>query len=114
MAASADQEVLAHPAAVGRAGTSWMVVGGAALFLAGHVLFKRVIWGVISWPRVVAIAVLLLLLLLAPRVTALALSIVVVLVLVAVAVSDRFSLRGAAVVAGPQGSPDFEQPAPPA
>ena len=92
MAASADQEVLAHPAAVGRAGTSWMVVGGAALFLAGHVLFKRVIWGVISWPRVVAIAVLLLLLLLlAPRVTALALSILVVLVLVAVAVSDRFS-----------------------
>ena len=91
VAASADQEVLAHPAAVGRAGTSWMVVGGAALFLAGHVLFKRVIWGVISWPRVVAIAVLLLLLLLAPHVTALALSIVVVLVLVAVAVSDRFS-----------------------
>ena len=90
VAASADQEVLAHPAAVGRAGTSWMVVGGAALFLAGHVLFKRVIWGVISWPRVVAIAVLLLLLL-APHVTALALSIVVVLVLVAVAVSDRFS-----------------------
>jgi len=91
VAASADQEVLAHPAAVGRAGTSWMVVGGAALFLAGHVLFKRVIWGVISWPRVVAIAVLLLLLLLAPRVTALALSILVVLVLVAVAVGDRFS-----------------------
>ncbi len=91
VAASADQEVLAHPAAVGRVGTSWMVVGGAALFLAGHVLFKRVIWGVISWPRVMAIAVLLLLLLLAPHITALALSIVVVLVLVAVAVGDRFS-----------------------
>ena len=90
VAASADQEVLAHPAAVGRVSTSWMVAGGAALFLAGHVLFKRVIWGVISWPRVVAIAVLLLLLL-APHVTALALTVVVVLVLVAVAVSDRFS-----------------------
>ena len=91
VAASADQEVLAHPAAAGRVGTSWMVVGGAALFLAGHALFKRVIWGVVSWPRVVGIAVLLVLLLLAPHVTALALSIVVVLVLVAVAVSDRFS-----------------------
>jgi len=90
VAAAADQEVLAQPAAVGRAATSWMVVGGAALFLAGHVLFKRVIWGVISWPRVAAIAVLLLLLLLAPHVTALALNIVVVLVLVAVAVSDRW------------------------
>ncbi|MGA2827573.1 MAG: low temperature requirement protein A [Streptosporangiaceae bacterium] len=119
VAASADQEVLAHPGAVGRTAGSWMVIGGPVLFLAGHVLFKRVIWGVISWPRITAIAVLLLLLLvLAPLVLALVLNVMVVLVLVAVAVSDRFSLRGAAVVAGPQGrsqgSPDFEQPAPPA
>ncbi len=90
VAASADQEVLNHPAVVGRAATSWMVIGGAALFLAGHVMFKRVIWGTISWPRVAALAVLLLLLLLlAPHVTALALNIVVVLILVAVAASDR-------------------------
>jgi low temperature requirement protein LtrA len=98
VAASADQEVLNHPAAVGRAATSWMVIGGAVLFLAGHVMFKRVIWGRISWPRVAAIAVLLLLLLLlAPHVTALALNIVVVLILVAVAASDR--LYGRAVPA---------------
>jgi low temperature requirement protein LtrA len=89
VAASADQEVLARPGAVGRLATSCLVIGGAVLFLAGHVLFKRVIWGVISWPRVAAIAVLLLLLLVAPHVTALALNIVVVLVLLAVAVSDR-------------------------
>jgi low temperature requirement protein LtrA len=88
VAASADQEVLNHPAVVGRAATSWMVIGGAVLFLAGHVMFKRVIWGTISWPRVAALAVLLLLLL-APHVTALALNIVVVLILVAVAASDR-------------------------
>ncbi len=94
VAASADQEVLAHPGAVGRAATSWMVIGGAVLFLAGHVMFKRVIWGVIPWPRVAAIAVLLLLLLLAPHVTALALNIVVVLVLVAVAVCDRVYVPG--------------------
>ena len=97
VAASADQEVLNHPAAVGRAATSWMVIGGAVLFLAGHVMFKRVIWGTISWPRVAALAVLLLLLLLAPHVTALALNIVVVLILVAVAASDR--LYGRAVPA---------------
>jgi low temperature requirement protein LtrA len=82
---------------VGRAATSWMVIGGAVLFLAGHVMFKRVIWGSISWPRVVAMAVLLLLLLLAPHVTALALNIVVVMILVAVAASDR--LYGRAVPA---------------
>jgi low temperature requirement protein LtrA len=74
-----------------------MVIGGAVLFLAGHVMFKRVIWGTISWPRVAALAVLLLLLLLAPHVTALALNIVVVLILVAVAASDR--LYGRAVPA---------------
>jgi low temperature requirement protein LtrA len=99
VAATADQEVLAHPAAVGRVSTSWLVVGGAVLFLAGHVLFKRVIWGAISWPRLAAVAVLLLLLFLAPHITALALSIVVVLVLVAVAVSDRFYRGGGAVAA---------------
>ena len=95
VAATADQEVLARPGAVGRVATSCLVIGGAALFLAGHVLFKRVIWGVISWPRAVAIAVLLLLLPVAPHITALALSIVVVLVLLAVAVSDRVLSREA-------------------
>ena len=95
VAAAADQEVLARPGAVGRVATSCLVIGGAALFLAGHVLFKRVIWGVISWPRAVAIAVLLLLLPVAPHITALALSIVVVLVLLAVAVSDRVLSREA-------------------
>jgi low temperature requirement protein LtrA len=95
VAATADQEVLARPGAVGRVATSCLVIGGAALFLAGHVLFKRVIWGVISWPRAVAIAVLLLLLPVAPYIAALALSIVVVLVLLAVAVSDRVLSREA-------------------
>jgi low temperature requirement protein LtrA len=97
VAATADQEVLARPGAVGRVATSCLVIGGAALFLAGHVLFKRVIWRVISWPRAVAIAVLLLLLPVAPHITALALSIVVVLVLLAVAVSDRVLSREAHV-----------------
>ena len=95
VAAAADQEVLAHPAAVGHLSTSCLVIGGGVLVLAGHVLFKRVIWGVISWPRVAAIAVLLLLSLLAPHLTALALNIAVVLVLLAVAVSDRVYARQA-------------------
>ena len=103
VAAAADQEVLNHPAVVGRMSTTWMVIGGAVLFLAGHVLFKRVIWGVVSWTRVTAIAVLLLLLPLAPHVTALALNIVVVLVLVGVAVSDR--VHGHQTAAVTEGAP---------
>ena len=83
-----------------------MVIGGAVLFLAGHVMFKRVIWGVISGPRAAAIAVLLLLLLLAPHVTALALNIVVVLVLVAVAVCDRVYVPGVPAMPGQETGPD--------
>ena len=103
--ASADQEVLAHPGAVGRAATNSMVIGGAVLFLAGHVMFKRVIWGVISGPRAAAIA-LLLLLLLVPHVTALALNIVVVLVLVGVAVCDRVYVPGVPAMPGQETGPD--------
>jgi low temperature requirement protein LtrA len=91
--AAADQEVLNHPGGGGSGATSWMVVGGPALFLAGHVLYKRVLWGVISWPRVAAIAVLLLLRPLAPHVAALTLSIGVLVVLIAVVLSDRLITR---------------------
>jgi low temperature requirement protein LtrA len=89
VAAAADQEVLAHPGNAGRTATSWMVIGGAVLFLAGHVLYKRIVWRVTAWPRIAACAVLLLLLLVAPYLTALALGIATLGVLVAVAVSDR-------------------------
>nr|MDQ6920538.1 low temperature requirement protein A [Candidatus Dormibacteraeota bacterium] len=43
--AAGDQEVLAHPSAVGDPATTWMVLGGTALFVAGHALFKRAVWG---------------------------------------------------------------------
>lgn len=87
--AAADDEVLAHPTAVGEAAITWMVLGGAALFLAGHALFKVALWQVTPWSRIVAIIVLALLGLLAPHVSALALGICVVMVIIAVAVADR-------------------------
>src|SRR5260370_19545672 len=75
VAAAADAEVLAHPSRVGAAATTWMVLGGAALFLAGHALFIAVVWRVTPWSRIIAIIVLALLGLLAPRGSALALGI---------------------------------------
>ncbi len=87
--AAADEEVLSHPLAVGETATTWMVLGGTALFLAGHALFKAMVWRVTSWPRIVAIIVLALLLLAAPRLSALALAVGAALVVVAVAVADR-------------------------
>jgi len=51
VAAAADEEVLTHPLAAGEAATTWMTLGGAALFLAGHALFKAVVWRVTPWSR---------------------------------------------------------------
>jgi low temperature requirement protein LtrA len=93
VAAAADQEVLNRPGQQTHLAVAWMVVGGPALFLAGHALYKKVRWGVTSWPRVAAIAVLLLLLILAPHVTALTLGLLVLVVLIAVAVSDRWWIK---------------------
>ncbi len=112
VAASADQEVLAHPAVTGRTATTWMVLGGPALFLVGHAAFKRVIWGTISWPRLAATALLALLLLPAPHITALTLGITVVVVLVAVGISDRIVARQPSHQAAPEPELPFRAPGP--
>jgi low temperature requirement protein LtrA len=89
VAAAADDVVLHAPMTRGEAATSWLVVGGAALFLGGHALFKWMVWQIVSWPRVIGVLVLLVLLALAPHVSALALSVAVLVVVIAVAVADR-------------------------
>jgi low temperature requirement protein LtrA len=89
VSAAADEVVLDDPTRRGVFATSWLVVGGVALFLAGHAVFKAVVWRLVSWPRVIAVAVLLLLLLLAPHVSALTLGIATLVVVIAVAVADR-------------------------
>lgn len=87
--AAADEEVLKDPTARGHLATAWLLVGGAALYLGGHAVFKAVVWRLVSWPRVVGVVVVLLLLVLAPHVSALTLGIAVLAVVVAVAVADR-------------------------
>jgi low temperature requirement protein LtrA len=89
VSAAADEVVLHAPSAHGVMTTAWLVVGGVALFLGGHAVFKAVVWRLVSWPRVIAVGVLLLLLVLAPHVSALTLSIATLVVIVAVAVTDR-------------------------
>ena len=95
VAAAADEVVLAHPSARGHLSTSWLVLGGVALYLAGHALFKFVVWGVISWPRVLGVAAALLLLILAPHVSALTLSTLALAVIAGVAIGDRILHPGA-------------------
>ena len=51
VSAAADEQVLSGRAR-SRRRRRWMILGGAALFLAGHAAFKPVVWRRVSWPRV--------------------------------------------------------------
>ena len=46
--AAGDEEVLSRPGATGVTSTAWLVLGGSALFIAGHAAFKMAVWRVIS------------------------------------------------------------------
>ena len=58
VAAVGDELVIAHPLGHAEAPTIAAVLGGPALFLAGHALFKYLVFGVVSWARLVAIGLL--------------------------------------------------------
>jgi low temperature requirement protein LtrA len=57
--AVADEVTIAHPSDVGTLAASTVNLGGPALYLAGHTLFKRAVFGVLPASRIVAIVVLL-------------------------------------------------------
>jgi hypothetical protein len=69
--------------------TAWLVLGGTALFIAGHAAFKLAVWRVVSWPRLAAVAVLGLLGLAAGTLSALALSLCAAAVVVVVVAVDH-------------------------
>ena len=89
VAAAADQNVLSGPGATASTASAWMILGGPALFLAGHAAFKLVVWRVLSWPRVAGIVVLALLAPTARVIPALALAACAAAVVAAVAATDR-------------------------
>jgi hypothetical protein len=89
VSAAADEKVLADPAAAASTASAWMILGGPALFLAGHAAFKLVVWRALSWPRVAGIAVLALLALAARAIPDLALATCAAAVVAAVAAADR-------------------------
>ena len=93
--AAADELTVAHPGDRATAALVTLALGGTALFLAGHALFKWAVFGVLSWPRVVAIAALIALVPVGFEIPALALSGVAGLVVVGfVAVWDTLAHRG--------------------
>ena len=87
--AAADDRVLAAPSAVARASITWLILGGTALFIAGHLIFKLAVWRRLNWPRTAALGVLGLLALVAPHVSGLVLSCCAAAVVVGVAAADH-------------------------
>jgi low temperature requirement protein LtrA len=87
--AAADEKLLADPGATPTTSAVWMILGGPALFLAGHAAFKYVVWRYVSWPRLAAIVALALLALAAKAVPALALAACAAALVAGVAATDR-------------------------
>jgi low temperature requirement protein LtrA len=87
--AAADERVLAEPTVTSSVSTAYLVLGGTALFLAGHAAFKATVWRIVPWSRLAAIAVLGLLGIVATSISALALGAATSAVVVALAVTDR-------------------------
>jgi low temperature requirement protein LtrA len=87
--AAADEQVLSHPSRAATTALAWMILGGPALFLAGHAAFKLIVWRFVSWPRVAGVAVLALLALAARAIPALALAACTAVLVAVIAASDR-------------------------
>jgi len=87
--AAADDKILSNPAVTASTASACKILGGPALFLAGHAAFKLVVWRYPSWPRVAGIAVLALLGLAAKAIPELGLAACAAGVVAAVAATDR-------------------------
>jgi low temperature requirement protein LtrA len=86
--AAGDQITLDRPGQAGLAPVAVMLLGGTALFLAGHAAFKWVIWGRLAWTRLAGIAALAVAAVAVPFGPALLISVLAALAVLAVAVAD--------------------------
>jgi low temperature requirement protein LtrA len=90
VAAAADEVMVSGPGVTGVAWKAWLVLGGTALFIAGHAAFKIAVWRAVPWSRLTAVAVLGLLGLAAPYVSVLGLGTRATAVVIAVAALDHY------------------------
>jgi low temperature requirement protein LtrA len=88
--AAGDHAIVAHPASAAGLQTALMLVGGSAIFLAGHAMFKAAVWHVRPWSRLAAIAILMLFALVAPVLPALLVGAGAAAIVFAVAISDPY------------------------
>lgn len=88
-----DELVIAHPGGHISAGTALTVLGGPALFLLGHAMFKRAVFGYVPLNRIVAVVALAALASLVPFAPPIVLLIAATLVVSGVAVWDFALVR---------------------
>jgi low temperature requirement protein LtrA len=98
--AAAGERLFKDPTGRGDSTFGWLLLGGIALFLAGHALFKAVVWRRPSWPRLGGIIALGVVAILTPHVARLTLAICSVAVIVGVAIIDRVTHPIVASVGG--------------
>ena len=91
--AAGDEKILTSPSSTAPASSAWMILGGPALFLAGHAAFKFVVWRTVPWTRLAGIAVLALLALAVPVLPEIALAACAAAVVAVVAALDRLVTR---------------------
>jgi low temperature requirement protein LtrA len=103
VAAAGDQDILTSPSAHATA-SAWLILGGPALFLAGHAAFKYVLWGIFPWTRLAGIAVLALLGTAAPVLPEIALAGCAAAVVAVVAAADRRPHRSEPTASAPPAS----------
>jgi low temperature requirement protein LtrA len=89
VAAAGDEQMLDHPSSIAHGPDAWLILGGPALFMAGHAAFKHEMWRTIPVTRLAGVAVLGLLALLAPVIPEIALAACAAVVVAVVAATDR-------------------------
>jgi low temperature requirement protein LtrA len=92
--AAADELTVAHPGETGTLASITLTLGGTALFLAGHALFKWAVFGVLPWSHAVAVAALMALIPVGFAIPTLALSGAAGLIVVGLAVWDTLAPYG--------------------
>ncbi|MFL5735306.1 MAG: low temperature requirement protein A [Chloroflexia bacterium] len=101
-----DDLIIAHPMEATSASTAAVILGGPALFLAGHALFKRAVFNHVTMARPAAVLALIVLAPVSLVVSPLVLSLGATAIMAGVVISDSWMLRhsGEAILAPPVAS----------
>jgi low temperature requirement protein LtrA len=88
-----EEKILTSPLSSVTVASAWKILGGPALFLAGHAAFKFVVWRTIPWSRIAGVAAVALLALASAALPEIALGACAAAVVAVVAAADHYRYR---------------------